>query len=79
MIIDDPTLLLPISATFELALKIGLVTFAIVYFIFTLIVVRQINLMTETIMTEGGAILRALAILHAGLAVGVIILFVGLF
>lgn len=77
MIIDDPTLLLPISETLRLALKIGLVAFAIVYFIFTLIVVRQVNLMTETVMTEGGAILRALAILLAGLAVGVIILFVG--
>lgn len=79
MIIDDPTLLLPISSAVQLVLKIGLVAFAVVYFIFTLIVIRQVNLMTETIMTEGGAILRALAILHAGLALGVIILFVGLF
>ena len=57
----------------------GFLIFSILYFIFTLIVLRQVNLMTSTIKTEGGGILKALAILYAGLALGVIVLFIGLF
>lgn len=64
-----------ISRIFE----IGFIVFGVVYFIFTLIVLRQVNLMTSTIKTEGGGILKALAILYAGLALGVIVLFIGLF
>ncbi len=60
------------------AFEIGFIAFGVVYFIFTLIVLRQVNLMTSTIKTEGGRLLKALAILYAGLALGVIVLFVGL-
>lgn len=63
----------------ELLFKIGFIAFGVVYFIFTLIVLRQVNLMTSTIRTEGGGIIKALAILFAGLALGVIVLFIGLF
>lgn len=51
---------------------------AVLYFIFSLIVVRQVNLMTETLITEVAPLLRAAAIIHAGVALGVIILLVGL-
>lgn len=61
------------------AFDIGFLLFGIVYFIFTLIVLRQVNLMTATIKTEGGGLLKAIAILYAGLALGVIVLFIGLF
>ncbi len=61
------------------AFEIGFLIFGIIYFIFTLIVLRQVNLMTETIKTESGGILKAIAILYAGLALGVIVLFIGLF
>lgn len=61
------------------AFEIGFLVFGIIYFIFTLIVLRQVNIMTDTIKTEGGGILKAIAILYAGLALGVIILFIGLF
>lgn len=61
------------------AFEIGFLVFGVVYFIFTLIVLRQVNLMTSTIRTEGGGILKALAILYAGLALGMIVLFIGLF
>lgn len=47
------------------------------HFIFSLIVVKQVNLMTETLQTELSPILRALSIVYAGLALGVIILLVG--
>ncbi len=58
--------------------KVGFIIFAILYFIFSLIVIRQIKTMTTTIMTEGGSILRAFAILFAGLSLGVVVLFIGL-
>ncbi len=77
MPIDSPqfiqTLLLGTTGIF----KIAFILFAIVYFIFSLVVVRQVNLMTETVITEGTPILRFIAFLHAGLALGVIILFIG--
>lgn len=65
-----------ISGTIGL-FKIGFVAFAVLYFIFSLIVIRQVALMTETVMTEGAPILRILSILHAGLALGIIVLFIG--
>lgn len=61
------------------AFDIGFLAFGVVYFIFTLIVLRQVNLMTSTVKTEGGGALKAIAILYAGLALGVIVLFIGLF
>lgn len=64
-----------ISRVFE----IGFVAFGVVYFIFSLIVLRQVNLMTKTIKTEGGGIIKALAILFAGFSLGMIVLFIGLF
>lgn len=62
----------------SLIFRVGFIAFSVVYFIFTLIVLRQVNLMTSTIKTEGGGILKALAILYAGLSLGVIVLFIGL-
>ena len=59
--------------------QIGFIAFSAVYFIFTLIVLRQVNLMISTIRTEGGGVLKALAILYAGLSLGVIVLLIGLF
>lgn len=61
------------------AFELGFLAFAILYFIFTLIVLRQVNLMTSTIKTEGGGILKALAILYCGLSLGVVVLLIGLF
>lgn len=63
---------------FWFIVKVGLVILAVLYFIFSLIVLRQVNLMTETLITENAGLLRAFAIIHAGIALGVIVLFVGL-
>ena len=60
----------------QLIFKIGFIAFAILYFIFSLVVVRQVFLLTETIITEAAGVLRALAILFAGLSLGIIILFI---
>lgn len=61
-----------------LTVKVALIIFASLYFIFSLIVLRQVNLMTETLITEVAPILRALAIVYAGLSLGIIVLFLGL-
>lgn len=77
--IADNILLQPLGInSLFLVFKIGFISFAVLYFIFTLIVLRQVNLMTDTVITEGAPILKALAILYAGLALGVIVLFIGL-
>lgn len=59
-----------------LVFKIGFLTFSAIYFLFSLIVIRQVNLMAETVITEGSIILKVIALLHALLALGVIVLFV---
>lgn len=58
-------------------IRSSLVILSLLYFIFSLIVVRQINLMTDTLITEVAPFLRAFAIIHAGVALGIIILFIG--
>ena len=58
-------------------LKILFVAFSIAYFIFSLILVRQVYLMTDTVITEGGPLLRFFAVLFSGAALGIIILFIG--
>lgn len=60
-----------------LIVKGTFVLLAGLYFIFSLIVVRQVNLMTETLITEVAPFLRAFAIIHAGVALGIIVLFMG--
>lgn len=77
MPIDSPFLSPFLIAGAVNLFKIGFVAFAVLYFIFSLIVIRQVTLMTETVMTEGAPILRIISILHAGLALGIIILFIG--
>ena len=46
----------------------------IFYIIFSLIIVRQVDLMGKTLITGISSFLRAFAILHAGLAIGLIVL-----
>lgn len=64
--------------SFWLVVKIVTTLLAIIYFFFSLIVVRQVNLMTDTLVTEVSPLLRALAILHAGLSLGIIMILIGL-
>lgn len=48
------------------------------YAIFALIIVRQVDLMGKTLVTNISGILKAIAIVHAGFAVGLIFLAWGL-
>lgn len=74
-LLDGP--LLPSEITL-LLIKAGILIFTGVYFIFSLIVVRQVSLMTETLITEVSPVIKAFSIIHAGLALGIIILLIGL-
>jgi hypothetical protein len=80
MEVGSQTILNPLFQTLiSRAFEIGFLAFGVIYFIFTLIVLRQVNLMTSTIKTEGGGLIKGLAIIYTGLALGVIVLFIGLF
>ena len=46
----------------------------IFYAIFSLIIVRQVNLMSKTLITNVSPLVKAFAILHAGFAIGLIFL-----
>lgn len=58
--------------------KAGMTILVALYFVFSLVVIRQINFMTEIFITETAPLLRAFSIIHAGLALGIILLFIGL-
>ncbi len=59
--------------------KIGILIILFLYAIFALIIVRQVNLMTQTLHTRVSPIVSAFALLHAGFAVGFIFLITGMF
>ncbi len=46
----------------------------IFYAIFALMIVRQVDLMSKTLITKVSPILKAFSIVHAGFAIGLIIL-----
>lgn len=79
MIIDNPALNIFAFANVALLFKATYVIIAILYFLFALIVVRQVALMTETVITEAGSILRTLSIIHAIFALGIVVLFLAFF
>ena len=54
--------------------KIAILIILVFYAIFALIVIRQVDLMSKTLITEVSLILKAFSIVHAGFAVGLIVL-----
>lgn len=55
-------------------IKVVTLIILVFYTIFSLIIVRQVDLMSKTLITPVSSILKAFSILHAGLAVGLIFL-----
>ena len=55
-------------------LKVAILIILVVYAIFALIVVRQVDLMSKTLITKVSPILKAFSIIHAGFAIGLIVL-----
>lgn len=80
MLIDTPLLNALLTNPYIIDLfRLGFVIIAILYFIFSLIVIGQVRLMTETVATEVGPLLRFFSIIHAGIALGIIVLFIAYF
>lgn len=71
---------MPIGASFlnnEFILTFGkgaILLILILYALFSLIIVRQVDLMGKTLITSIARYLRVFSIIHAGFAIGLIIL-----
>lgn len=62
------------SEIFLIFLKGIILIILVFYAIFALIVVRQVDLMSRTLITPVSPVLKAFSIFHAGFALGLIIL-----
>ena len=56
----------------------GILIILFFYAIFALIIVRQVDIMSRTLITPFSPILKAIAIIHAGFAIGFIFLVYGI-
>lgn len=59
-------------------LKIAIIVILVLYAVFALLIVRQVDLMGKTLITPVSPLVKAAAIIHAGFAIGSIILSIGL-
>ena len=55
-------------------LKTAILIILAFYAIFALMIVRQVDLMSKTLITRVSPILKAFSIIHAGFAIGLIVL-----
>lgn len=55
-------------------LKVVFLIILAFYAIFALVIVRQVDLMSKTLITSVSPIVKAFAIIHAGFAIGLIVL-----
>ncbi|MCL4365660.1 hypothetical protein M1437_00325 [Patescibacteria group bacterium] len=62
------------TETVRMFLKAAVLLILIFYAIFALIVVRQVDLMSKTLITSVSPVLKAFSIIHAGVVIGLIIL-----
>lgn len=76
MLVSDASLFdVPLLTLF---LKGSIIVILVLYAIFALLIVRQTDLMGKTLITPVSPLVKALAIIHAGFAIGSIILSIGL-
>jgi hypothetical protein len=66
------------QAFFVPFVHIAILILLVLYAIFALIIVRQVDLMSKTLITPVSPVVRGLAIIHAGFAVGFALLAFGL-
>lgn len=59
-------------------LRWAILIILVFYVIFALVIVRQVDLMSKTLITPVSPLLKAIAILHAGFAIGLLVLAWGL-
>lgn len=72
-----PANLLDLSVTLIFA-KWAILLILLFYAIFALVVIRQVDLMSKTLITKVSPILKAFSILHTGFAIGLIVLVWGM-
>ncbi len=73
MTVGSQTFIFPgVTFIFNLAFVI----FATLYFLFSLIIIRQVSLMAETVRTELGGLLRLVSIIFALLSLAILIYFI---
>lgn len=60
--------------TFLSFLKLAILLILIFYAIFALLIVRQVDLMSKTLITSVSPLVKAFSIVHAGVAIGLILL-----
>jgi hypothetical protein len=58
-----------------MVVKVGFVIFAVLYFVFSLVIIRQVSLMAETVKTELGGVLKILSIAFALFSLAILIYF----
>lgn len=62
------------SEVLNLVLKIAVLIILVFYAIFALLIIRQVELMTKTLITPVSQFVKTLALVHAVLAMGIIVL-----
>lgn len=60
-------------------IKVGMIGVIGMAFLFSLVVIRQVQLMTDTLITEVSPLLRILSFIHAGVVLIALILAIALF
>lgn len=60
-------------------IRIAIFIIFIIYAIFALLIVRQVSLMAKSLITPVSPIVKAIAIIHAGFAVGFVVFLFGTF
>lgn len=58
-------------------LRFTTVAILFLYALFALLIVRQVGLMSSTLVTPVSPVVKAVSILHAGFAVGLLVLIMG--
>ena len=66
------------SETVLIFLKVVILIILVFYAIFALLVTRQVDLMSKTLITKVSPALKAFSIIHAGFAIGLIVLTAGI-
>lgn len=62
----------------QVFLKFTTLIILVFYAIFALMIVRQVDLMAKTLITSVSPVIKAISIIHAGFAIGLIVLAWGL-
>lgn len=61
----------------DMLIDFSILIIFILYAIFALLIVRQVDLMTKALITQVSPIIKAVSIIHAGFAIGLIALILG--